>query len=220
MPRPSHLTVIAIVAAAFYIYALASGNPLLALLVKPVPVLALIAWLHNTPATSYSRWISIGLGFSVLGDILLAIPHDLFVFGLVAFLCAHLAYLRGYYSLTSRPALPALMIAMTIGVALFAVLASHGLGALLAPVALYALAIGAMLWRALACGGLAALGACLFVFSDSLIGIDRFVSPFTAAQYLIILAYWLGQWAIAASVYRSSIDKVLIQSGTGRARNC
>jgi hypothetical protein len=27
----------------------------------------------------------------------------------------------------------------------------------------------------------------LFVFSDSLIGIDRFVSPFAAAPYLIIL---------------------------------
>ncbi|MBP3932294.1 MAG: lysoplasmalogenase, partial [Pseudomonas sp.] len=48
---------------------------------------------------------------------------------------------------------------------------------------------------------LAAAGALAFVVSDSLIGIDRFVQPFSAAPYLIILSYWLGQWGIAASVF-------------------
>ncbi|QXH37429.1 lysoplasmalogenase [Pseudomonas muyukensis] len=220
MPRPGHLLTLAVAAAAFYLYALASDNALLGLLLKPIPVLALIAWLSTSRNTPYRRWIMLGLAFSVLGDILLAIPKDLFVFGLAAFLCAHLAYLRGYCRLTRRPAYPALAFAVLVGGALFGLLASHGLGPLLIPVALYALAIGAMLWRALACGGLAALGACAFVFSDSLIGIDRFVSPFAAAEYLIILAYWLGQWLIAASVTRSSNDKVLIQSGAPGSANC
>lgn len=217
MPRPSHLTTIALAAAALYLYALASDNPMLALLAKPVPVLALVAWLRSAPASPYRNWISVGLAFSVLGDTLLAIPADLFVFGLVAFLFAHLAYLRAYYSKTLRPALPALFLSALTGITLFSVLASHGLGPLLIPVAVYALAISAMLWRALACGGLAALGAGLFVFSDSLIGIDRFVSPFAAAPYLIILAYWLGQWAIASSVGHRSTDKVLTQSGASGA---
>ncbi len=220
MPRPSLLTKIALAAAALYLYALASDNPMLALLAKPVPVLALIAWLRSAPASPYRNWISVGLGFSVLGDILLAIPADLFVFGLVAFLFAHLAYLRAYYSKTLRPTLPALFLSALTGITLFSVLASHGLGPLLIPVALYALAISAMLWRALACGGLAALGACLFVFSDSLIGIDRFVSPFAAAPYLIILAYWLGQWAIASSAGHRSTDKVLTQSGASGTGSC
>ncbi|TFF36793.1 lysoplasmalogenase [Pseudomonas sp. RIT623] len=220
MPRPGHLLIVAIAAAAFYLYALASDNALLGLLVKPIPVLALIAWLSTFPATPYRRWIMIGLAFSVLGDILLAIPRDLFVFGLTAFLCAHLAYLRGYYSLTQRPAYPSLALALLVGASLLGLLASHGLGPLLIPVALYALAIGCMLWRALACGGLAALGACAFVFSDSLIGIDRFVSPFAAAEYLIILAYWLGQWLIATSVTRSANDKVLIQGGAPGSAKC
>ncbi|AFK71424.1 hypothetical protein A210_08735 [Pseudomonas putida SJTE-1] len=220
MPRPSHLMILALTAAALYLYALASDNTLLALMTKPIPVLALIAWLRSTPVSPYRTWISIGLAFSVLGDILLAIPGDLFVFGLAAFLCAHLAYLRGYCGITLRPALPALIFSAITGIALLGVLASHGLGPLLIPVALYALAISAMLWRALACGGLAALGAGLFVFSDSLIGIDRFVSPFAAAPYLIILAYWLGQWAIASSVGHRSTDKVLTQSGARRTESC
>ncbi|CAI3807164.1 hypothetical protein GLGCALEP_04520 [Pseudomonas sp. MM221] len=220
MPRPSHLTTIALAAAALYIYALASDNTLLALLAKPIPVLALLTWLRSASASPYRTWISIGLGFSVLGDILLAIPADLFVFGLAAFLCAHLAYLRAYCGVTLRPALPALIVSAITGITLLGVLASHGLGPLLIPVVLYALAISAMLWRALACGGLAALGAGLFVFSDSLIGIDRFVSPFAAAPYLIILTYWLGQWAIASSVGHRSTDKVLTQSGASSAGSC
>lgn len=220
MPRPGHLLTLAVAAAAVYLYALTSDNALLGLLVKPIPVLALIAWLSTTPVTPYRRRIIVGLAFSVLGDILLAIPRDLFVFGLAAFLCAHLAYLRGYCSLTWRPAYPALAFAALIGGSLFGLLAGHGLGPLLIPVVLYALTIGAMLWRALACGGLAALGACAFVFSDGLIGIDRFVSPFAAAEYLIILFYWLGQWLIAASVSRDASDKVLIQSGTRSAGSC
>ncbi|WP_085676166.1 MULTISPECIES: lysoplasmalogenase [unclassified Pseudomonas] len=220
MPRPSHLMILALAAAALYIYAVASDNALLGLLAKPVPVLALIAWLRSAPVTPYRRWITVGLAFSILGDILLAIPAELFVFGLAAFLCAHLAYLRAYCGRTLRPALPALLLSAITGITLFGVLASHGLGPLLAPVAVYALAISAMLWRSLACGGVAALGACLFVFSDSLIGIDRFVSPFAAAPYLIILAYWLGQWAIATSAHHGSTGKVLTQSGARGVGSC
>ncbi|MGF6395861.1 lysoplasmalogenase [Pseudomonas plecoglossicida] len=220
MPRPSHLLILAGAAAALYIYALATDNALLGLLTKPVPVLTLIAWMLSAPATAYRRWITLGLGFSVLGDILLAIPADLFVFGLAAFLCAHLAYLRAYCSRTKHPALPALLLSAITGITLLGILASHGLGSLLVPVALYALAISAMLWRALACGGMAAAGACLFVFSDSLIGIDRFVSAFAAAPYLIIIAYWLGQWAIASSARQDESCKVLTQSGAHDCRSC
>lgn len=187
---------------------------------KPVPVIAMLIWLRRAPAGAYRRWIAIGLALSLLGDMLLAWPADLFVFGLGAFLLAHLAYLRAYLLGTRRLAPLALLMAAGCGAAIFTLLASGGLGALLVPVACYALAISAMLWRALACGGLAALGACLFVLSDSLIGIDRFVSPFAAAPYLIILTYWLGQWAIASSASHSSIGKVLTQGGASGVRSC
>lgn len=220
MPRPSHLMSLALAAAALYIYALASDNTLLALLAKPVPVLVLIAWLCSVPATPYRHWITLGLALSVLGDMLLAIPTDLFVFGLAAFLFAHLAYLCAYCSRTLRPAWRALLLSAITGLTLFGVLARHSLGPLLLPVSAYTLAISAMLWRALASGGLAALGAGLFVFSDSLIGIDRFVSPFAAAPYLIILTYWLGQWAIASSASHRPIGKVLTQGGASGVGNC
>ncbi|MFC5697401.1 lysoplasmalogenase family protein [Pseudomonas sp. GCM10022186] len=65
-----------------------------------------------------------------------------------------------------------------------------------------------MLWRAPARLGvgsdrqsalMTAGAAALFVRSESLIGIDRFVIPFNGANYFIILSYRLGQWAIATS---------------------
>jgi uncharacterized membrane protein YhhN len=176
---------------------------------KPIPIIALLLWLHRAPSGPYRRWIAIGLLLSLLGDMLLEWPADLFVFGLGAFLLAHLAYLRAYLQESRQLAPLALLVAVACGGSIFALLASGGLGALLLPVACYALAISAMLWRALARLGtdldrksalLAAGGAALFVLSDSLIGINRFVSPFNGASYLIILSYWLGQFGIAASV--------------------
>ncbi len=202
--------ILAIMGAVTYLYGVSTHAMVLCLLTKPVPVLALLGWLHSGPVSPYRHWISIGLGFSLLGDILLAWPQDLFVWGLGAFLFAHLAYLKAYLVDCRRPALLALALALLAGVSLFSVMAAKGLGDLLIPVAVYALAISAMLWRALARLGtriskgsawLAAAGALAFVVSDSLIGIDRFVLPFGAAPYLIILSYWLGQWGITASVF-------------------
>ncbi|PRA62468.1 lysoplasmalogenase [Pseudomonas sp. MYb187] len=218
MPRPITLLGLALLGAAFYIYALATQSPLLGLVVKPIPVIALLVWLGSAEPGRYRQWIMIGLGFSLLGDILLAAPGDLFVFGLAAFLCAHLAYLRAYLGTTRRLAPLAFVGSAIVGTALLTLLISHGLGELLVPVTVYALAITAMLWRALACGGLAALGAVAFVFSDSLIGIDRFVGQFAAAPYLIIVAYWLGQWAIAASAIARTSSKALIQSAAVREK--
>ncbi|WP_092223302.1 MULTISPECIES: lysoplasmalogenase [unclassified Pseudomonas] len=202
--------ILALMGAVTYLYGLTVHATLLCLLVKPMPVLALLGWLHDAPPSDYRRWVSLGLIFSLVGDVLLAWPGDLFVFGLGAFLLAHLAYLKAYLSDCRRPALLPLALALGIGAMLLGVLVSNGLGSLLVPVIVYGLVISTMLWRALARLGtgvpkrsawLAAAGALAFVFSDSLIGINRFVHPFHAASYLIIISYWLGQWGITASAF-------------------
>ncbi len=214
MPRSATLCAIAVIGGAFYIYATASANTWLAFATKPIPVLILMLWLAGMPAATYRRWILTGLAFSMLGDLALAWPSDLFIIGLAAFFCAHLAYLRAYLDDTRQTAPGALLIALACGSSLFGMLAWNGLGELLIPIAAYALVISAMLWRALACGGLAAFGAASFVLSDSLIGVDRFVSPFSAAPYLIILFYWFGQWAIAGSAHRQAFAIPLTQAAT------
>ena len=203
--------ILALMGAVTFLYGLSVHAALLCLLVKPLPVLALLGWLHDAPPSDYRRWISLGLIFSLIGDVLLAWPGDLFVFGLGAFLVAHLAYLKAYLSDCRRLAVLPMILALGVGAVLLGILISNGLGPLLMPVIVYGMAISAMLWRALARLGsgvtqrsalLAAAGAVAFVFSDSVIGINRFVSPFHAAPYIIILSYWVGQWGIAASAFK------------------
>lgn len=202
--------ILALMGAVTFLYGLSVHAALLCLLVKPLPILALLGWLHDAPPSDYRRWISLGLIFSLVGDVLLALPGDLFVYGLGAFLLAHLAYLKAYLSDCRRLALLPLLIALGVGAALLGILLANGLGPLTVPVIIYGVVISAMLWRALARLGtdvprrsalLAAAGAVAFVFSDSVIGINRFVAPFNAAPYVIILSYWLGQWGITASAF-------------------
>ncbi|PTU76109.1 lysoplasmalogenase [Pseudomonas mangrovi] len=183
--------------------------PLLCLLAKPLPVLALIGWLQFSADTLLRRPIQLGLAVSLAGDILLAWPGDLFLAGLCAFFFAHLIYLHGFTRDCRRPAWIALGIAGALAGGMYGLLFLGGLGDLELPVLVYSLAIAAMLWRALARpaeGGLArrsvwlgALGALLFVISDSLIGFDRFLLPIPDADYPILASYWLGQWGIAAA---------------------
>lgn len=209
---------LALISALIFIYGLYIDSTTLRLLTKGLPVIALIFWLRSAPPGTYRRWISIGLVFSLGGDILLDIPEtqlaNQFVFGLGSFLIGHLAYVLAYTSDTRRLAPFGLLLALVCGGSMFWVLNSkpEGLGPLFIPVALYALTITAMLWRALARAGvagiprdsvlLAAAGALLFVASDSMIGINRFVQPFAEAKYAIIITYWLGQFGIAASAMR------------------
>jgi len=196
---------------ALFLLGLALDHSPLRLLSKPLPLIALLLWMGLAPAGHYRRWISLGLLLSLSGDLLLEWPADLFVFGLGAFLLGHLCFLIAYLGDSRRPAPLALLGAAAVGLGMFSLLAQNGLGALQIPVALYALTISAMLWRALARFGapgiarrsawLGAGGALLFVLSDSLIGINRFVSPFAGADLAIILSYWLGQLGIAASAH-------------------
>lgn len=79
-----------LVGAAVFIYGRISGDVQLSLLSKGIPVIALLLWLRQAPAGTYRRWIGIGLLCSLLGDILLDWPQDLFVFGLGAFLLTQL----------------------------------------------------------------------------------------------------------------------------------
>lgn len=184
--------------------------PWLRMLGKPLPLLALLFWVGTAAAGRYRRWILLGLGLSLLGDILLEWPLNAFVPGLAAFLLAHLAYLLAYLGESRRLAPLALAAAALLGGTLFLLLDSRGLSALRLPILLYSLTISAMLWRALArlpaapeqrrSARLAAGGALLFVLSDSLIGISRFVVAFDGAGYAIMFSYWLAQLAIAASV--------------------
>lgn len=207
--RARTLAAVGLFAAVLYVAGLAAGAALLCLVSKPVPVLALAAWLLGDVRAGrrYARFIALGLVLSALGDVLLELPGR-FVLGLAAFLLAHLAYVAAFVSQTRRPAWARALPFGAYAATLFTLL-RPGLGALTAPVIAYVVALTAMQWRAAACVGATArgrraewiglAGAFLFALSDSLIGLDRFHAPIAYVRYAIIVLYWLGQVGLAWS---------------------
>lgn len=142
---------------------------------------------------------------SLAGDVALMFDRG-FLPGLVAFLVAHLVYLalfaRGVGWLPDRIALAA---AATFGIVMLAVLWRSLPAGLHAPVTVYVLAISMMgaqaLGRARACGDTAsamvAAGAVLFIASDTLLALNRFMTPLPVAPLLVLSTYFIAQLLIA-----------------------
>ncbi len=171
----------------------------------------LVLALRAQPAVSarYRRFIALGLGCSLLGDVLLMLPGDLFVPGLVAFLVAHLCYLRAFFTLgVMRRLLLPLLATLGFGAAcvaaLWTAIAPPLRPAVIAYVAVLASMAGVALARARMAHGdrsarLAAVGALLFMLSDALLAWDRFRGPLPLAPLWILATYYAAQWRIARS---------------------
>ncbi|MBM3825071.1 MAG: lysoplasmalogenase, partial [Verrucomicrobia bacterium] len=208
------LTLVGVTSAAIFLYSTAIGDSSGRLITKIVPVLCLCLWLLPRRHAN-ARWITMGLLLSAVGDFCLEWASSWFPAGLIAFLLAHLAYLTAYVRLVRRAQLILLVPVAAFGIASFRVL-EPSLGDMTIPVALYTTVICCMLWRAWALIGVrpreprkawsAALGATSFALSDTLVAWNRFVEPSTTLALLLMVLYWGGQWAIAASASDDSPD--------------
>lgn len=183
---------------------------------KPLAMLTLIIgfglWGHFKGSL---LWFGIGFCFSLLGDVFLLLSHGYFLYGLSAFLIAHLVYTVGFNSPLPEIGLPFYLLGLIILVAWWLLrrrldLALHASGRqskMRLAVALYSAVIAAMLFSALAtlfrpdwelpAAGCAALGGFLFFWSDTLLAFDRFVRPFPRARFWVRVTYHLGQLGLA-----------------------
>jgi len=179
------------------------GKPLATVL-----ILAL-AW-RARPASSprYRRWILAGIACSLAGDVLLMLPGDLFVPGLVAFLFAHACFIAAFLG-DSRFAAPAwpLVACLAWGAANLALLWNAIDAPLRVPVIVYVAVLCSMggqavvrAWRGDASARLAARGALVFMLSDGVLAWDRFRGPVPLASLWVLAAYYLALWWIARSV--------------------
>ena len=166
-------------------------------------VILLVVLTKNTHA-GYRTTLLIALYFCLLGDVLL-LNQDYFVYGLGSFLLAHLLFARGFIMLGGfQKNVIALTVLLIVGIALFTWLYPD-LGALKYPVAAYVLVILFMAWQGIGlyvqekttAYGFIALGVVLFMFSDSMIAIDRFKAPFELSGVVILATYWLAIALIA-----------------------
>lgn len=207
------LTRVLLVAAAGAIGAEYANAPWLHFVSKPLATLACVmiaAGALPPRSVRYQRGVVVALLFGLAGDVLLMLPNEaLFPAGLGVFLIGHFAYLWAFTDgvrLFEKPA-PALYFGLVAGVLLTVLLRSVE-GPLQAPLVAYVVVLATMaaqarvraLVRPDTGARLAATGATLFVLSDALLGIERFVTPFPLAHPAILVTYWGAQWALASSV--------------------
>jgi uncharacterized membrane protein YhhN len=174
-------------------------------LVKIVPLSLLCLARLRDREGRLASFVGLGFAASLVGD---AVIDSVFVAGLAAFLVGHLFYLAGMglpakASGAVLPALPALLVGGSMWVILVA--SGRAPAALHAPITAYALIISSMLGRALGrafvepadrAARIFSAGAALFVISDSLIGINRWVFPMPLGRVWILSTYFLGQFLI------------------------
>lgn len=170
-------------------------------IVKAVPVLslALLAFL-KIPGIR-GKLLGIGFLFSDVGDIVLELNRsDYFVFGLAAFLVAHIFYIAVFIRkpvLNKQRSIIAMVI-IIYGLVLGFILIPN-LGSMMIPVVAYLLVILVMGISATIGANnhfLIIAGACFFIFSDSIIAVNKFLTPVPFSSLWIMTIYYSAQFFI------------------------
>lgn len=194
---------------------------------KPLIMLLLFLYVQQqyrlVSQASPIRWLLIGMVFALLGDVFLMIQEvDLFAPGLGAFLvmqvCYSVAFVKsiqqGGHAIRLQSvwpkALPFLVYIAVFLMLLRPVFAKNpALSALWWPVVVYAICLCTMGLLATQRQGLPyyvqiVTGALLFIFSDSVIAINKFLTPVPEAPWLIMLTYATAQYLIVTGTVRAA----------------
>jgi len=171
--------------------------------------------LVNTKSSStFSKLIFFALLFSMAGDVFLMPYYNIFLFGLASFLVAHIFYIVAFLKgnkllegIKKNKALVMFLILAYLG--LIFVLVSNMLSSgtdtvMIVAVVVYASVITVMVVSTMAMYGndtsiqskLMMVGAMLFMFSDSVIAINKFVLEIPLSGLFIMVTYTLAQWLI------------------------
>lgn len=172
-----------------------------------MPLLVLAVVVAGRPLTGATvRYLVLAIAFSWAGDVALSFPGPIaFVVGLGCFLGAHVVYIGVFVRMPRAKRLPpAWTLVYAAWYAVFLALLGPHTGALLVPVALYGLVLAAMAATAGWHGPLVAVGGALFVLSDSVLGLGRFLPGYDFALHdlVVMSSYLAAQGLIAAGVLR------------------
>jgi uncharacterized membrane protein YhhN len=215
---PGFLSVLALISAVLNIATEYFGPEWLRYLSKGLAIflILLVAVTAGKPGSKRYQWLVVAaLGLSLIGDMLLVLPFDFFLFGLLAFLAAHLLYIGAFRADPGGEGLVLwALVPFVISLGLVYLFLIPGLESMAIPVAFYVVVIGAMGWLAVQrwskirdrAALYAAVGAVLFAISDSILAVNRFRVEFNAAPLLVLTSYYLAQWLLARSVDQNRLD--------------
>ena len=193
-------------------------------LFKPLTMAIAVVLVLRRGGAGPSLWLLVAaLLASLAGDVLLMLPGNLFIPGLAAFLLAHLCY----FALLRQqqawfPSRPALVLALATGGTMLALMwTALGDAGLKVAVSTYVVVISLMAAQAIGRATVlrdraatwVAVGACVFMLSDTLIAINRFLLPLPLASLWILSTYYLAQVLIVLHVLRHAE----VPGGTERA---
>ncbi len=175
---------------------------------KPLTMLLAIAlaYLRASQARALERFdflLIAALTASLAGDVFLMLPSGYFIPGLASFLVAHLFYIALFRQGVARfPSRRALLLALGVGAAMYAWV-WDGLTdpvlklAVAAYVSVISLMVAQAIGRATVLRDTAskavAVGACVFMLSDSLIAVNRFVQPLPLVSLWVLTTYYAAQ---------------------------
>ncbi|MGZ4630984.1 lysoplasmalogenase [Oryzihumus sp.] len=172
-------------------------------------LLAALALALGAGGTGTGRWLLAAIALGCIGDVALLRDNEArFLGGLAAFLLGHLAYVAAFASLGLDPrwslagAAVVLLDLATAGRRILVSVARQD-RTLGGAVAAYMLVIAAMTVTAWGTGRpLVALGAVVFVVSDTVLALDRFVRPRPGSRVLVMVTYHVGQLLMVLGVLR------------------
>jgi len=211
--------ILALIFASLEVIAVSRNLQKLEYLAKPAVIVCLFLWLYSsTGSQGNAFWFGLGLLFSLVGDVLLMISFEkIFLFGLFAFLLAHISYITGFKeeltTITAWSFILASFIAINVGRLLRRIVGAmriRGENRLVTPVILYGTVISVMLYAAMStmynpawkanAAVFVSLGAFLFCASDAVLAWNKFVSPVKNERVWNITLYYLGQMGLIAGV--------------------
>jgi uncharacterized membrane protein YhhN len=198
--------------------------PLLHTICKPalIVLLGLYYWTETqSKQTHFSFSILLAILFSGVGDVLLMFQENgqlFFMLGLVSFLVAHIFYIFTYRehrladSSRELQGIQKVRFGFPIvfaGIGLVSILFGH-LGDLKIPVMVYATVLTLMVLNALirfertntASFAMVFGGAILFMISDSLLAVNKFLEPLPMESFWIMLTYISGQFFIVRGLLK------------------
>jgi len=179
--------------------AVAQGSRLLEYVTKPAALGFLL--LYAALGADASWFLIAALTLSLLGDVYLLLPDELFSAGLAVFLFAHLAYVADFHATVLARAVWFVIVAGASLPLALRIMRGVEETVLRVGVGVYMAAISLMVASAIATGDLLATAGALFFFaSDALIAVNRFVSPFASARLAVIVTYHVGQLMLVVSL--------------------
>lgn len=213
-----------LVFAILYSILILTENDTLTWYLKPFLLPFLFYAVVKSEAFETKKWLLFALLFSWIGDCILLFADKgelYFIVGLIAFLIAHILFLRLFFRQKSEnkssknPLFWIGLIGVITYLVTMLVFLFPSLGDLKMPVGIYAMTISIMLIMALKGAFnwendwkyLVLFGAVFFVTSDSILAINKFHAPIPLANFWIMFTYLIAQFSITYGILKLNQKK-------------